>query len=53
MDLPVVIINNRILLDWGNETEAQQCCVHGIKLRWQCDECIETCEDRNDLNKGT
>jgi len=41
MELPVVNVSGRFLLDWGDETDSQQACVHGIKLRWICEECAE------------
>lgn len=34
--------NDRLILcfdDKGEETGAHECCVHGIKLRWTCEDC--------------
>ena len=28
------------------------CCIHGIKLRWQCDACIEFIENRTKTGAG-
>jgi hypothetical protein len=39
LSVKIVIVHNRVLLDWGDETDSQQACVHGIKLRWECEEC--------------
>lgn len=36
-----VIINDRLLLD----TECQEACIHGIKLRRRCDDCVEWLEN--------
>ena len=39
INVNTVIIGGRFLLDWGDDTECQQTCIHGIKLRWLCDKC--------------
>jgi len=39
--IKTVVIDRRFLLDWGDDTDCQEACIHGIKLRWFCEVCEE------------
>lgn len=49
INVECVLVNGRFLPD-GYEWDAEnvECCIHGIKLRWQCDWCDELEESENE-----
>lgn len=39
--IKAIIEDGRLIQKYPTGEKNDQCCIHGIKLRWSCDECEE------------
>lgn len=48
-EIEAVIDDGRIIQKFPYGELNDQCCVHGIKLRWSCDTCEDEIEDKKEV----